>query len=63
MSTNPQQDLRHFVRVYDGALSATWCTRMLAGFDALSAHQARNGRANFPFSCKQSNRGGIVYNS
>jgi len=44
MSTNPQQDLRHFVRVYDDALSATWCTRMLAGFDALSAHQARNGR-------------------
>jgi len=44
MSTNPQQDLRHFVRVYDDALSATWCTRMLAGFNAMSAHQARNGR-------------------
>jgi hypothetical protein len=44
MSTTPQQDLRHFVRVYDDALSATWCTRMLAGFNALSAHHARNGR-------------------
>ena len=44
MSPNPHQDLRHFVRVYDNALSATWCSRLLAGFDALSAHQARNGR-------------------
>ena len=44
MLTTPQQDLRHFVRVYDDALSAIWCTRMLAGFNALSAHQARNGR-------------------
>jgi prolyl 4-hydroxylase len=44
MSATPQQDLRHFVRVYDDALPATWCTRMLAGFNALSAHQARNGR-------------------
>jgi len=44
MSATPQQDLRHFVRVYDDALPATWCTRMLAGFNALGAHQARNGR-------------------
>ena len=44
MSPNPHQDLRHFVRVYDNALSATWCSRLLAGFDALSTHQARNGR-------------------
>ena len=44
MSATPQQDLRHFVRVYDDALPATWCTRMLAGFNALAAHQARNGR-------------------
>ena len=44
MSANPHQDLRHFVRVYDDALSATWCSRLLAGFDALSTHQARNGR-------------------
>jgi prolyl 4-hydroxylase len=44
MSATPHQQLRHFVRVYDEALSATWCTRMLAGFDALSAHHARNGR-------------------
>ena len=44
MSTNPHQDLRHFIRVYDDALSATWCSRMLKGFDALSAHQLRNGR-------------------
>ena len=44
MSATPHQDLRHFVRVYDDALPATWCTRLLAGFDALSAHQARNGR-------------------
>lgn len=44
MSTNPQQDLRHFVRVYDDALPAVWCTRILTGFNALSAHHARNGR-------------------
>ena len=44
MSTNPHQDLRHFVRVYDDALPATWCSRMLTGFAALSAHQLRNGR-------------------
>ena len=44
MSAYPHQDLRHFVRVYDDALSATWCSRLLAGFDALSTHQARNGR-------------------
>jgi len=44
MSPNPHQDLRHFVRVYDNALSATWCSRLLAGFEALSTHQARNGR-------------------
>jgi 2-oxoglutarate-Fe(II)-dependent oxygenase superfamily protein len=44
MSATPHQDLRHFVRVYDDALPATWCTRLLKGFDALSAHQARNGR-------------------
>lgn len=44
MSATPHHDLRHFIRVYDDALSATWCTRLLAGFDALSAHQARNGR-------------------
>jgi hypothetical protein len=44
MSALPHQDLRHYVRVYDDALPATWCTRMLAGFHALSAHHARNGR-------------------
>ena len=44
MSATSHQDLRHFVRVYDDALPATWCTRLLKGFDALSAHQARNGR-------------------
>ena len=44
MSATPHQDLRHFVRVYDNALSSTWCQRLLAGFDMLSMHQARNGR-------------------
>jgi prolyl 4-hydroxylase len=44
MSATPHQDLRHFIRVYDDALPASWCTRLLKGFDALSAHQARNGR-------------------
>jgi prolyl 4-hydroxylase len=44
MSATPHQDLRHFIRVYDDALPATWCSRMLAGFSALSAHHARNGR-------------------
>jgi prolyl 4-hydroxylase len=44
MSATPHQDLRHYVRVYDDALPSTWCTRLLKGFDALSAHQARNGR-------------------
>jgi prolyl 4-hydroxylase len=44
MSASPHQDLRHYVRVYDDALPSTWCTRLLKGFDALSAHQARNGR-------------------
>jgi len=44
MSATPHQDLRHFVRVYDDALSSTWCTRLLSGFNALAAHQARNGR-------------------
>jgi prolyl 4-hydroxylase len=44
MFPNPHQDLRSFIRVYDDALPATWCTRLLNGFDALSAHQARNGR-------------------
>jgi prolyl 4-hydroxylase len=44
MSATPHQHLRHFIRVYDDALPATWCTRLLKGFDALSAHQARNGR-------------------
>lgn len=44
MSATPHQDLRHFIRVYDDALPATWCARLLKGFDALSAHQARNGR-------------------
>ena len=44
MSAPSHPDLRHFVRVYDDALPVTWCTRMLAGFDALSSHHARNGR-------------------
>jgi len=44
MSATPHEHLRHFIRVYDDALPATWCTRLLKGFDALSAHQARNGR-------------------
>jgi prolyl 4-hydroxylase len=44
MSATPHHDLRHFIRVYDEALPATWCTRLLNGFDALAAHQARNGR-------------------
>jgi hypothetical protein len=44
MSATSHQDLRHFIRVYDDVLPATWCTRLLNGFDALSAHQARNGR-------------------
>ena len=44
MSTTPHHDLRDFVRVYDDALSGTWCSRLLAGFNALSTHQARNGR-------------------
>ena len=44
MSATSHQDLRHFIRVYDDALPATWCTRLLKGFDVLSAHQARNGR-------------------
>ena len=44
MSAPPHQDLRHFIRVYDDALPATWCTRLLKGFDAMSVHQARNGR-------------------
>ncbi len=44
MSATPHQDLRHFIRVYDDALPSTWCTRLLKAFDALSAHQARNGR-------------------
>jgi len=44
MSATSHQDLRHFIRVYDDALPAAWCTRLLKGFDALSAHQARNGR-------------------
>ena len=44
MSATPHQDLRHFIRVYDDALPATWCSRMLAGFNALSTHHARNGR-------------------
>jgi prolyl 4-hydroxylase len=44
MSATPHQHLRHFIRVYDDALPATWCSRLLKGFDALNAHQARNGR-------------------
>ena len=44
MSATSHQDLRHFIRVYDDALPATWCKRLLNGFDALSTHQARNGR-------------------
>ena len=44
MSATPHQDLRHYIRVYDDALPSTWCTRLLKGFDAMSAHQARNGR-------------------
>src|SRR5687767_8753787 len=44
MSAPPHQDLRHFIRVYDDALPATWCTRLLNGFDSLERHQARNGR-------------------
>jgi prolyl 4-hydroxylase len=44
MSATPHQDLRHFIRVYDDALPAAWCTRLLNGFEALKRHQARNGR-------------------
>jgi hypothetical protein len=44
MSAPPHQDLRDFIRVYDDALPTTWCARLLKGFDALSAHQVRNGR-------------------
>jgi prolyl 4-hydroxylase len=44
VSATPHQDLRHFIRVYDDALPAAWCKRLLKGFDALSAHQLRNGR-------------------
>jgi hypothetical protein len=44
VSANPHQDLRHFIRVYDDALPAAWCTRLLKGFDALSANHLRNGR-------------------
>jgi len=44
MSANPHPELRHFIRVYDGALPAAWCARLLKGFDALGSHQLRNGR-------------------
>jgi|SRR5882672_5062021 len=38
------RDLAHYIRVYDDALDATWCGRLLQAFKSLAAHQKPNGR-------------------
>lgn len=38
------QDLRHYVRVYDGDLPQALCARMIESFETLSRFQQRNGR-------------------
>jgi prolyl 4-hydroxylase len=37
-------DLRHYIRVYDDVLDASFCASMIAAFVSLEVHQIRNGR-------------------
>ena len=37
-------DLRHYIRVYDGALDGPFCQRMIQSFHALAQYQKPNGR-------------------
>lgn len=40
------RDLAHYVQVYDDALPAALCGRMIASFHQLERHQRRNGRGH-----------------
>jgi hypothetical protein len=44
MTTTAHQDLRHYVRVYDGDLQPDLCTKMVESFGALQRFQQYNGR-------------------
>lgn len=45
MRVDAQPDnLRHYIRVYENALDAAWCRRLIGAFDALEAQRQRNGR-------------------
>jgi len=44
MPATPHQDLLHYIRVYDGALSAELCQKLIASFGALQNYQRYNGR-------------------
>jgi len=45
LDTNlPHHDLRRFIRSYDDALSAEFCTQMIDSFHRLARFQTRNGR-------------------
>jgi hypothetical protein len=39
-----QKDLRHYIRVYDGALPAELCGKLIASFGSLQRYQRYNGR-------------------
>jgi hypothetical protein len=43
-TTPPPHDLRRFIRCYDGALSAEFCTQMIDSFHRLTRFHTRNGR-------------------
>lgn len=47
LASNPDQ-LTRFVRTYDGALDAGFCTQMVKSFEAYERLQARNGRGLMP---------------
>jgi hypothetical protein len=44
IASPPAHDLRRFVRCYDGALSAAFCTQMIDSFHRLARFHTRNGR-------------------
>jgi hypothetical protein len=44
MTMTAHQDLRHYIRVYDGALQPDLCAKMIESFGALQRFQQYNGR-------------------
>jgi hypothetical protein len=44
MPATPHQDLLHYIRVYDGALPAELCQKLIDSFASLQRYQRYNGR-------------------